>query len=110
MDDVLDEGESSQLDPGNKNSSVIQHVIPLRQTPQTPSQNTKIFLVLETPQTTRVQPPLGYYKALNEGEKTSVVVEHVPGETGTDIHEVIASAHQELTLKEALSGPDAKEW
>jgi hypothetical protein len=53
----------------------------------------------------------GYYKALNDGERAATVLEDLLEENEEETTSwALASAERELTLKEALSGPDAEEW
>lgn len=61
----------------------------------------------------RTHPPVGYYKALHEGENASAaVIEEIDDEglTGHLEHWALAAAEPEPTLQQALNGPDTIEW
>ena len=99
--DVPVEGEL--VTPATVPASNAQNVLPI--TPSTPPKVQQSLPIPTAPRATRVRPPLGYYKALNQGESASVAT--IPDEGN---HWALATAEPEPTLKQALSGPDAVEW
>ncbi|OJA13285.1 hypothetical protein AZE42_12287 [Rhizopogon vesiculosus] len=63
------------------------------------------------PRSTRIRPPVGYYKALNEGESASIAtIGDLEDEDLPPTHWALAAADPEPTLQQALNGPDAIEW
>jgi transposase InsO family protein len=113
--DILDEGEYNQeerIHIPNTIQPVPQTPKMPIQTPKTPPQSTKTLLTLETPRVTRVQPPPGYYKTLNEGKQALLAMKDLPDKIPLNSfpYPALAAADREPTLKEALSGPDAAEW
>lgn len=117
MGDVPDEGESSKM-LADTSSSGVQHVTPTvqapaAQSPKTPPHTTQALPAPRTPRPTRVRPPLGFYKALNEGERVSAAITELKEEDLNEnqgTHHALAAAEPEPTLQQALSGPDAAEW
>ena len=106
-DDIPNEGESEASADIPSTADNVQHVTPTAEVPKTPPQTSKSLPVPRTPRTTRVRPPAGYYRALNEGERASFATLDPPDEP---IHWALAAVEPEPTLKEALNGPDAEEW
>jgi hypothetical protein len=102
--DVPIEGEKASLPVSND-----QHV-------STPTPSTPLKLQMQLPEptaprATRIRPPIGYYKTLNEGESASIVI--IPEEDREDtqlIHWALAAALPKPTLQQALNSPDAVEW
>lgn len=117
MSDVPDKGESNKVLP-DKTVSSVQHVMPETQTPiahipKTPPHTTQPLPTPRMPRPTRVRPPAGFYKALNEGERASAAITEVLEEDlkeNQDTYHALAAAEPEPTLQEALSRPDAVEW
>jgi hypothetical protein len=111
--DVPVEGE--MVTPTKVPASNTQHVLP-------PPPNIPQPLPIPTaPKATRVRPPVGYYKALNQGESASLAAELHFEESELDLMDnasltshvtpsAFAAAEPEPTLKQALNGPDAIEW
>jgi len=99
------------------------HLVPSPkvETPKTPPKVTQPLPRPRTPRPTHVRPPVGYYRALSEGEKASIACTNLSDELEEDrtdealltnhpTHWALATAEPEPMLKEALSGPDAAEW
>jgi hypothetical protein len=117
VDDALDEGEySAPSDAQNApeaqpTQNIVQPVAPQPPAPATPP---RPAAPLPTPialRATRVRPPAGYYRALNEGERAmSAATDASVDDDPDQVHWALATAEPELTLKEALSGPDGEEW
>jgi hypothetical protein len=120
--DILDEGESEASAEMPSTSDNVQHVTPTSQAPKTPPQTTQPLPVPKTPRTTRVRPPVGYYRALNQGERASTAISELLEESEMDLiddeeatynhpeQHALAAAEPEPTLQQALNGPDAEEW
>lgn len=120
--DMLDEGESKASAEVSSTSDNIQHVMPIIQALKTPLQTTQPLPILKMPRTNWVRPPVGYYQALNEGERASAVILDVLEESKENLineeatynhskqHILLAATEPEPTLQQALNGPDAKEW
>ncbi|OJA10450.1 hypothetical protein AZE42_05889 [Rhizopogon vesiculosus] len=94
-----------------------QNVLP-QSIPSTPPKASPQLPIPTAPRSTRIRPPLGYYKALNEGEMASVAAIN---KSELDAQEdvlltsqytqwALAAAEPEPTLQQALNGPDAIEW
>jgi hypothetical protein len=122
QDDILDEGESRQTVTRNNVPNNVQNVIPSvpnspdpqtpPQVPKTPPQTVQPVPVPDRLRITRTRSPVGYCKALNNGERTSVAtIEEIRDEEQPlTNHWALAAAEREPTLKEALNKPDTKEW
>jgi hypothetical protein len=123
--DVPNEGESEASKEQayiDTSSSNIQNVTPPEETPLTPPRIAQPLPTPVTPRPTRVRPPAGFYKALNQGERASAavtdlleasemdLVDEVHANTHRPIHWALAAAEPEPTLQQALNGPDAVEW
>jgi hypothetical protein len=116
-EDVPVEGESAAA-PAKSNA---QHVSPpVTNIPSTPPRISQPLPPPPAPRSTRVRPPVGYYQALNQGEKASAAFE-VDEDPLTDqtspisftndpLEWALAAAQPEPTLQQALNGPDAIEW
>jgi hypothetical protein len=102
--DVPVEGE---LSSGRNNGA--QHVVPPPvKPPSTPPNASQTLPIPTAPRATRMRPPVGYYKALNEGELASIAA--ADEEDISLTHWALATAEPEPTLQQALNGPDAVEW
>ena len=86
-DDAPDEGEYELPDePSDSNN--VQNVTtadaPKAETPKTPPKVTQPLPKPRTPRPTHVRPPVGYYRALSEGEKASIACENLSNELEED--------------------------
>jgi hypothetical protein len=95
----------------NKNS-------PPAQPPSTPPRQTKAPETPPVPRPTRVRHPIGYHAALNEGQVANLAAEALFQPAESDFadeytltsHFGLAAVEPEVTLQQALNGPDAIEW
>ena len=80
--------------------------------PVTPPRPSQPLPQPTTPQVTQVRPPAGYYRDLDRGEvaATAVTVIEEQDLPQSNLRWALATAEPELTLKEALTSPDAEEW
>ena len=101
--DVPVEGEKVAIPANN-----TQHVSP--PAPATPPKVPQALLIPTAPRATCVRPPIGYYKALNEGESAAIAKIEEVDEEDSPAHWALAAAEPEPTLQQALNGPDAIEW
>jgi hypothetical protein len=132
--DVLNVGEMAPpvVPVVPSTTSTVQNVsqpAPIKKPPSTPPRIPQQLSTLPTPRPTRIWPPPGFYKALNEGQRASVAVANLLDESELDlideesltcqssptsstspIHSALAAAEPEPTLQQALNGPDAIEW
>ena len=65
---------------------------------------------LTAPRETRVRPPVGYYRSLNQGEQATIASIEEPDSLESNTHYALATVEPEPILKEALNGPDVSEW
>ena len=106
--DGLDVGESVPVStPQN-----IQPTLPSDQAPPdppvTPLRPSQPLPQPTTPRPTRVRPPAGYYRDLEQGRvELAAMADNL---LESNLHWALATAEPEPTLKEALTGPDAEEW
>ncbi|KAG2051217.1 hypothetical protein BDR06DRAFT_1010574 [Suillus hirtellus] len=102
--DVLIEGEKALLPVSNN-----QHI--LTPTPSTPPKLQTPLPEPTAPRITYICPPIGYYKALNEGEESTSIAT-IPDEDRDNtplIHWALAAAEPELTLQQTLNNSDTIE-
>jgi len=75
--DVLNEKESEtskESTDHDTSSSNVQHITPPAETPSTPPHIAQPLPAPVTPRPSRIRPPAGFYKALNQGERASAVI------------------------------------
>jgi hypothetical protein len=134
-DDILDEGESAPPVAPVAPSTMtgIQDVIPPvpseKSTPTTPPRVPLQLPIPPTPRVTRIWPPPGFYRSLNQGETALIAIANLLEASELDlidedpltnqlkltsptnlIHSTFATAEPKPTLQQALNGPDAIEW
>jgi hypothetical protein len=104
--DVPVEGE--KVTPTPVPTSNAQHVSPT--TPSTLPKVQQPLPIPTAPRATHIHPPVGYYKALNQGESASIATIPEPDDDMELTQWALAAAEPEPTLQQALNGPDAIEW
>ena len=135
-DDVPDEGESAPppvAPVAPSTTTGVQDVVPPaaseKSTPSTPPRVPLQLPIPPTPRVTRIRPPPGFYRSLNQGETASIAIMNLLEASELDltdedsitnqlkltsppnhIHSAFATAEPEPTLQQALNGPDAVEW